>query len=266
MTDTQPDEIIRMQICVSDENKIEVLRVSESISNGLFKFILDNTIIGKFGLVNKPSDLKDKPGNINCDVMFLKNLESKVVSDLSGTLMNDVDTDYVMMYGIKSEILQSDREKHYSEFKFITSLSDTEDGYYVDSSSKDYEYIREIIDDKGENYLTDRARMTRDAAYLKYKNGRWTMVLHPYQADDPGEIKEAINKLFETIPIPAAASDTPAAAPDTTTTTTTAAPDTTTTTTTAAPDIQPSLTGGDDRTFTRKNNVVRRKMTFKRTN
>ena len=250
MTDTQPDEIIRMQICVYDDNKIEVLRVSESISNGLFKFILDKTIIGNFGLVDAPSKLKDNRGNINCDVMFLKYLESRATLG---------DTVRVMMYGIKTEILQSDFTQYYFDFQHVLLCNDFLTDYYVNRKSEDYKNIREIeitycgIANK---YFTDREQMCDHVKYLQYENDKWTMLADENDPVYYEEINQAIDTLFGTD------TATPAAAPDITATPA-AAP---TATPAAAPDTQPSLTGGDDRTFTRKNNVVRRKMTFKRTN
>ena len=139
-TSIQPgsDSNFRVQVCLYDDNRMEILRFTNNTTLPKLSDFLDKDVVTKYNLIpnsKKPpiehsayqsyrkngktiqltksegEDFMNIP-NIDCNIMFLKHLELKEQNerDLDKLRVN------VMMYGIQTQILKFDQLRIYSNF------------------------------------------------------------------------------------------------------------------------------------------------------
>ena len=188
---------IRIQVCIEDgdNGEISILRwYSKSALLNPVKDVVDDTIKKKYNLL---TDIKLNEYVINTEKVFLTEyqfLKLGAIKNGDGYTLNippnttnlhflqylelkkknhpaDV-FQIVKMYGIRSEILQKDREKYYPQF-----VKHSHESWYVKKDSPDDDDTKDSPDhdDKGSRTHIDNTYRGGNGQFLYLKNENTTM-------------------------------------------------------------------------------------------
>ena len=213
----ESDSNFRVQVCLYDDNRMEILRFTNNTTLPKLSDFLDKDVVTKYNLIpisgNTPiehsvyqsyskngktiqltkSEGEDfmKIPNIDCNIMFLKHLELKEQNERDTSKVRN----NVMMYGIQTQILKFDRKRIYGNFIRVSLTPIKTTDYYISTKSSYFtDKIRQIVLN-GSMRFTDYNQMmfACNRLYLE-EGGEWTAVDVEHQ---PRQHElDKINKMF----------------------------------------------------------------------